>query len=175
MMFGNHLSGLVPDALIQRSLAGPLEISAETPLLTDLSEIDFESSARAVLCATHRIILRSNDSVVSYTERCRDATPDDRTTFCEVRDGRIGQGEFARLAWLVEKSGFLNLSPEYYRDITHAAFENTRVTKSGKVHAVSNYAGAGPFELWVIQHAIEGVAASAEWEKTSSQQKCPPW
>jgi len=174
-IFGNRLSGLAPAPLIQRWLAGPLDISAETPLLTDVSEIDFESSASAVLCTSHRIILRVDNSVVSYTERCRAATPGDRTTFCEVKEGQIGGEEFARLGWLVKKSGFFGLRPEYYRGVTDAGFENTRVTESGKIHAVSNYAGGGPFELWVIQRAIAGVAAAAEWEKTSTQQKCPRW
>jgi hypothetical protein len=174
-LFGNQLSGLVPEALIQRWLAGPLDISAETRLLTDVSEIDLESSASSVLCASHRIILNSNNNVVSYSERCRAETPDDRTTFCEVRDGRVENSEFAKLGWLVKKSGFFDLSPEYSRGIADAGFENTRVTASGGVHAVSNYAGGGPFELWTIQRAIEGVAASVEWQKTSTQQKCPRW
>ena len=174
-LYGNRLFGLVPDPLIRKWLAGPLDISAETSLLSDVSEIDFESSAPAVLCAKHRIILRSNDSVVSYAERCRDATPDDRATFCEVKEGQIGPGEFARLGWLIKKGGFFDLSPEYNRSMSHATFENTRVTENGRVQAVSNYAEASPFELWGIQRAIEGVAASVEWQKTSTQQKCPRW
>ena len=172
---GNQLSGLLPDALIRRWLAGPLDISAETPLLTDVSEIDFESSASAVLCANQRVILRADDSVVSYEERCRNAAPDDIATFCQVKQGHIGAREFAMLAWLTEKNGFFDLKSQYYRGITHATFENTRVTRSGKTHAVSNYAGAGPFELWTIQRAIAGVATSAEWEKTGTQEKCPRW
>jgi Leucine Rich Repeat (LRR) protein len=174
-LLGNRLSGLVPDPLMQRWLAGPLGITAETPLLTELSEIDYEWSASAVLCARHRIILRLDGSAADYTERCRDATPQDRTTFCEVKEGQAGGEEFARLGWLIEKKGFFDLSTEYYRGISDAAFENTRVTMSGKVHAVSNYAASGPFELWIIQRTIEGVAASAEWEKTSTRQKCPQW
>ena len=118
ILFGNHFSGLVPDPLIQRWLAGPLDISAETPLLTDVSEIDFESSASSLRCARHRIVLSSNNSVVSYSERCRAATPEDRTTYCEVRKGRVGGDEFARLGWLVKKNGFFDLSPEYSRGIT---------------------------------------------------------
>jgi hypothetical protein len=174
-LFGNHFAGLVPHPLIQRWLSGPLDITAETSLLTDVSEIDFELSATAVLCAKHHVVLHSDDSLVSYTERCRRATSDDRATFCEVKEGRIGPGEFARLGWLIERNGFFDLSSEYYRNVTHASSENTRVTKGGKVYAVSNYAGAGPVALWIIQRAIEGVAGSAEWEKTWTQQKCPRW
>jgi Leucine rich repeat len=172
---GNDLSGLLPEPLIQRWLDGPLAISAEAHLFTDVSEIDFESSSSSALCATHRIMLRADESVFLYTERCRNASPDDRTTFCEAKQGHIGGGEFAMLGWLLEKNRFFDLAAEYHRGITEATFENTRVTKGGKIHAVSNYASAGPFELWIIQSTIEGVAASVEWEKTTTQQKCPRW
>jgi hypothetical protein len=174
-IFGNHFLGLVPAPLIQRWLAGALDISAEAPLLTEVSEIDFESRASALLCASHRIILHSDTSAVSYTERCRGATPDDRATFCEVKEGRIGGAEFARLGWLIEKNGFFDLSPEYSWNMTHALSEDTRVTKNGKSYALSNYAGAGPLALWMIQRAIEGVATNVEWEKTSTQTNCPRW
>ncbi len=174
-LLGNHFSGLVPDPLIQRWLAGPLDISAEAHLLSDVSEIDFESSASAILCARQRYILRGNGTVISYAERCRKATPDDRSTYCEVKEGRIGSYEFAMLGWLTERNGFFDLAADYNRSITDATFENTRVTKSGKSHVVSNYAGAGPFDLWIIQRAIEGAASSTEWEKLSTRQKCPRW
>ena len=174
-LYGNRLSGLLPDPVIQRWLAGPLQISTEARLLTDISEIGFESRSSSVLCATHRIILRADESVVSYVERCRNSSPDDRTTSCEVKEGRLSSGEFATLGWLLKKDGFFDFGTEYYRSVTHAAFENTRVTKGGKIHAVSNYGGAGPFRLWVIQRAIEGVAASAEWDKPRKQEKCPEW
>lgn len=54
-VYGNRLTGMLPDSLIQRWLSGALEISAEEPLLTDVSTIDFESSASSVLCAKHRV------------------------------------------------------------------------------------------------------------------------
>lgn len=175
LLYGNRFTGILPDPLIQKWLAGPLAISAEAQLLTDISEIDSEWDPPALLCASHRIILRADKSVVSYTTRCRSSSPNDRATFCEVKSGHTTAGEFARLGWLFEKNGFFDFGSEYYRDITHAMFENTRVTKRGKIHAVSNYAGAGPFELWVMQRGIEGVAASADWEKARTQPKCPEW
>jgi len=170
-LYENHLSGILPGPLIQRWLAGRLDISAETSLLTDVSEIDFESRASALLCSMNRIILRPNGGIVAYNERCRNATPRDRITFCEVKVGRVG--EFGMLAWLIEKSGFFDLNPRYDGNMTDATFEDMRVTKGGKLYAVSEYAGAGPFELWTIHRAIEGVAASAHWEKTTTKRKCP--
>lgn len=175
LIFGNHLSGALPQPLIQRWLAGPLDISVEEPQLSDISEIDFEAAATAVLCAQHRIILRSDRTATQFTERCRNAKPGDRTTFCEVKEGHLWRGGFAKLAWLIEKNGFFALEPNYDRNITHGGFESTRVMRNGKDYSVVNYADAGPSELWTIQRAIEGVAASAEWEKTSRRAKCPRW
>lgn len=79
------------------------------------------------------------------------------------------------LATLVEKNGFFELQPEYSRNITHQVFQDTRVRRKGEVKEVSNYAGAGPFELWQIEVAIEGVAASIDWEKTYETGECPKW
>jgi hypothetical protein len=170
---GNHLSGRLPDPVIRRWLAGPLRVAAEATLLTGVSEIDFEWSVGCALCAWHRITLRADGSAVLFTRRCRDATPDDRTTFCEVKEGHIWSPDFAKLGWLIEKNGFFDLSADYSRGMTHQVLVTTRVTRGGKPHQVVNYADAGPFELWAIQNAIEGVAAPVGWEKTTRRPKCP--
>ncbi|HEV2688337.1 MAG TPA: hypothetical protein VGV35_07275, partial [Bryobacteraceae bacterium] len=57
--------------------------------------------------------------------------------------------------------------------MTHGTFETTRVTRDGKRYEVSNYADAGPFELWVIQRAIESVALGDYWEVTTKTNVCP--
>lgn len=171
-LFGNHLTGMLPRLVIERWLSGSFDVAAEDKLLTDVSEISLETSAPAVLCGWNKVTLRSDRSVTQMTKRCRNATPNDRTTFCEVKEGDLGPREFARLAWLLEKKGFYAFQPEYTRSMTHGVFETTRVTRNGKHYEVSNYANAGPFELWSIQAAIEGVAASAEWGKTSTQPEC---
>lgn len=174
-IFGNRLTGMLPDPLIQRWLSGALEISAEEPLLTDVSMIDFESSASSVLCAKHRILLRADRSATLFTERCRNATPNDRTTFCEVKEGHLWRGEFAKMAWLLQRNQFFTLQPEYSRRETHATFESTRVTRGGRKYEVVNYAAAGPFGLWTVQQAIEGEASNAEWDKNSTRAECPRW
>ena len=73
----------------------------------------------------------------------------------------------------MEKNGFYNLKAEYSRNITGSVFETIRVTRNGKRHEVGDYAGGGPFELWVIQIAIEGIASQADWEKTTTLPVCP--
>jgi hypothetical protein len=170
---GNRLVGRLPEPLLRRWQTGDLEISAEMPLFTGISEIDFESSASALLCWRHRIVFRSDASATLYTTRCRDATPDDRTTYCEVKQGRAWA--LPRLAWLIEKNGFYGFQGEYSRLVTDSGFEKTRVIRDGKRYQVVDYAGGGPLDLWTIEAAIEGVAADVEWEKTTTQPECPRW
>jgi hypothetical protein len=172
---GNHFSGMLSDPLIRRWLAGGLYIAAEAPRLTDVSEIDYEISSSSVLCARHRIILRADGRATLYTDRCRNATPGDRFTFCEVKEGHVGGPGFGRLARLIEQNGFFSLKHDYDYNVTDATLQSTRVTRQGNGYEVVNYATPGPFELWVIQCSIEGVAASVEWEKITKQAEYPQW
>jgi len=94
-------------------------------------------------------------------------------TFCEVKQGGIQPDTFAHLARLLDKNGFYSLQSHYTRDITDSVFETTRVTKDGKRYEVEDYAGAGPFELWTIETAIQGVSSGIEWEKITTQPTCP--
>jgi hypothetical protein len=54
------------------------------------------------------------------------------------------------------------------------AFEITTVVRNGTPHQVSDYASAGPLELWTVRQAIAGAAEDASWEKTTRQPNCPP-
>jgi hypothetical protein len=170
----NLLSGLLPDPLIERWLAGALQVRAENTQLTDVSEIDFESSPSALLCGTQRIIFRSDGKATLFTKRCRNATPRDRSTFCEAKEGKVYQS-FAMLAWLIEKNGFFALQREYSISVTDSEFFSTRVIQNGRTYEVVEYAGGGPFELWAIEQAIQGLAFSTDWTKTSRIGKCPRW
>jgi Leucine rich repeat len=174
-IFGNHFSGRPPRTVIRRWLSGSLGLSAEENLLTDVSDIDYESNPSSLLCGRERVILRSGRSATLFTENCRNSTPGYGTTFCEVKEGEIGREAFARLAWLLNDSGFYSFRAQYYRGITEATFESTRVIRAGRTYQVVNYANAGPFALWVIQSAFEGVASSAEWQNTKTLLDCPRW
>jgi hypothetical protein len=174
-LFRNHLSGRLPEPLIRQWLSGSLWVAAEAPLLTDVSEIDYEFSASSLLCERHRVVLRSDTTAIRFTERCRNASPKDRRTFCEVGKGHISGEEFAMLAWTLEKNGYFTLQTDYQRNISDSAFVSTRVTRNGKKYEVVEYAGGGPLELWVIQIAIEGVSSTVEWSKTETMPKCPRW
>ncbi len=174
-LFGNHLTRGMPEPLIRRWLSGSLWIAAEDPLLTDVSEIDFESAASSILCASSRIVLRSDTSMTYFAERCRNTNPEDRTTFCEIKQGRSWPRQFAKLAWLLNDDGFYELRHDYDRSVTEGTFESTRVIRDGKKYEVVNYADAGPFNLWAIQRSIMGSIEGAGWVSTKRQPKCPRW
>jgi hypothetical protein len=152
-----------------------LLISEDESLITSVSSIDFEFSASALLCEQHRIVLRFDGGATQFTKRCRLATTQDRTTFCEIKEGRTWPGDFTKLAWLLEENGFFSLPKNYERNVTDASFVSIRANRDGKPYEVVAYAGAGPIELWVVQRSIEGVASSVEWEKTKRQSECPRW
>lgn len=174
-LFGNNLSGTLPGTLIQRWQAASLWVNAEAPQFTDVTEIDYEESSTSVLCARHRLVLASDSRAILFTERCRNASPDDRRTYCEVKKGRIWGEAFGRLAWILEKNGFFALKPAYQRNITDVGFSSTRVNKNGRKHEVVDYAGGGPLELWTIEAVIEGAASSISWDTTEEQSECPRW
>ncbi len=174
-LFRNGLSGRLPESLIRQWLSGSLWVTAEAPLLTDVSEIDYEFSASAILCARQRVVLRSDNTAIRFAERCRNASPKDRGTFCEVEKGRIWGEEFAMLAWTLEKNGYFMLRADYTRNITDSDFVSIRVIRNGTKHEVVEYAGGGPLELWTIQRAIEGVSSTIEWSKAEPLPECPRW
>lgn len=173
LLFGNRLSGPLPQSVVQRWLEGALDISADSSQMTDVSEVDLESELPSLLCGQRRIVLRSDRTATVYAKRCRQSTPDDRSTYCEVKRGRLFPREFARLGVLLERDGFFRLKPEYSRLIIDAGGEVLRVTRAGVVHQVRNFATDGPLELWSIERAVEGVAANAEWESTTEEPDCP--
>lgn len=174
-LYGNKLSGMLPEPMIQRWLSGALWVNMEAPLLTRVTEIDYEYSSSSILCAHHRVILRSDATATLFTERCRNSSPTDRATFCEVKKGKIYGEQFAMLAWTLERNGFFALSARYDRNVTEAAFVSTRVTREGKQHDVVDYARGGPLELWIIEATVEGVSSSIDWNTSEPLPKCPRW
>jgi hypothetical protein len=173
-LVGNHLSGRLPAPLIREWLAGTLQVGAEASLLTDISKIEYEVDPSALLCGFRRIELDADGRAIRYETRCRDATPDDRTTYCEVKEGESWGFTFATIAWVLEKNGFFHLNTEYLGNMTDAAFVTTRATRNGKLYSVEEYAFGAPFELGVIHLAIDGFSSSrVEWKKTSTRPECP--
>lgn len=145
-----------------------------------ISQIDYELSASAILCHRQRIILNQDGSSTLFTELCRNRTPDDRATYCQIKAGTVTKSEFQRLSALLEQDGFFKFESKYYLDsngafTTEGNFESTRVTRSGKTYEVVSYNGNGPAALWVMLRAIEGVSVLSEWKNVYEQPTCPAW
>jgi hypothetical protein len=78
--------------------------------------------------------------------------------------GRVPFYDFAQLALLAERAGFMTLQERYAGSWTDA--ETTRITiraRSGKEKTVDDYGAFGPPELWALQRAIDGVVESMRW------------
>lgn len=74
--------------------------------------------------------------------------------------------DFDRLAAWIEMQHFSDFDEEYNKGTSEGEVVTTSVTIGGARKTVTNYAaGGGPIELWVIDSAIDGVAANIHWEK----------
>lgn len=174
-LHGNQISGKLPAIVISKFLSGDLQVVGNTGLVTDISTVDVEVYPSALLCGDRRTVISSDLKVIQYIKRCRNASRNDRTTFCEVRHGQTWSGEYMRLGAMIEKSGFRELKHEYDRNITDGTFVSTHVMFAKANQSVVNYANAAPLNLWSIEKAIEGLAAQVEWDKTSRIERCPRW
>ena len=172
---GNHVVGLLPEALLHRSITNSLWLIADVAQMTTVSLIDYEASASAVLCTQYRVLLRSDGSASRYTEKCRNQTPEDRETYCKVETAKLYPKEFAMLAWAIEKNKFYGLKHQYSANVTEGDFYSTRVIRDGVPHEVVDYVQSGPIELWTIEQLIDGVSGSLEWQAQPEISKCPRW
>lgn len=74
--------------------------------------------------------------------------------------------DFDRLAAWIEMQHFSDFDDEYNKGVYEGEIVTTSITIGRVRKTVTNYAaGAGPIELWVINAAIDGVAANIRWEK----------
>jgi hypothetical protein len=169
----NHLAGRLPEPMIQRWLDDSLQVTADASLLTNVTEIKFESRLVWPGCHYRQVGFRSDGSVTSFEEHCTTNTGGKVISSCEEKNGDLRAETFSKLGWLIEKNGFYDLEPDYSRTVTDSVNEITQVTRDGKTYSVQNYAASGPFKLWEIQRAIEGAETSVYWSKTSTISKCP--
>ena len=170
---GNQLTGRFPEPLLRRWDSGALWTVAPASSLTDVSEIRLETSSVGYTRSWRRIVLGADGRAAMFTERDRASWFLDPATYCEVKRGDIFAEDFARLARVIERSGYYTLQPEYSRMVTHATLEVTSVVRDGTSHDVSDYAAAGPLALWAVRQAIAGVAGEVRWEETARQASCP--
>lgn len=77
--------------------------------------------------------------------------------------GSLNRRDFARLAELVERSGFSKLEDRYSSGRTHDWMYVTTVKRGAVAKTVHHYGDSGPAELWAIERAILGLQSDASW------------
>jgi hypothetical protein len=168
-----NLSGRLPAPLLRRWLSAELEVAGPGSLFTDISAIEIDSSDFS-WCGGRRLVLRADGSASSIAERCGRLVPLSLWKHCELKTGGLYYQDFARLAHTIEQSSYFSLKAEYGRDVvTDQSLDVTRVTRNGQTHQVSDYASAGPQELWTISQAIYAVGNDVRWTDTKIQTDCP--
>jgi hypothetical protein len=84
-----------------------------------------------------------------------------------TRKGRIHLFDYGRLCFLIDRLGFRSFKPKYEWD----GFDGGRIvvkvwpTGSEEPIVVEEYGCAGPYELWMIQQAIQGLVRNVLWKK----------
>lgn len=166
--------------LARAEAQSPDASSGRQPSTQGISQIDYESSASAILCHRHRIVLDGDGNSTLFTELCRKRSPSDRATYCQVKRGTVPKSEFEKLISLLQKGRFFQFERKYDLNpdgsfTTEGTFESTRVTRMGNAYEVESYNENGPPELWAMLRAVEGVSALSKWNKIFEQTTCPAW
>jgi len=78
--------------------------------------------------------------------------------------GFLDPEEFERLALLIERLGFFDLRSSYSRPVTDNPTYITTIERGGVIKRVSNYADAGPAELWAVEQLIDAAADDVDWD-----------
>jgi hypothetical protein len=170
----NELDGLLPRKWIDRYLDdGRFSLHADIEQLTETNLVEQSVNFVGLLCGWEQWLLSRDGTARSYRTACRNRTPEDRETYCEVRAGRLHQWYFIQLAWLLERSGFSRVARDYSRSVTHGTKVDTTVRGARGDHTLSNYADGAPLAVWGLQAAVEGVIRRVEWETTEEARVCP--
>jgi Domain of unknown function (DUF6438) len=122
-----------------------------------VSEISLEQTPCFGSCPVDKVVLRP-DGTATYIGR----------RFVErigTYEGKFAEGDFERLAGLMQSMKFFGMDDRYDRPITDHPSVITSAVLEGEVKRVVNYADAGPITLWGIEKAIRGVVAEIEWRK----------
>ena len=82
-----------------------------------------------------------------------------------VRNGRISDWEFHRLAEFAMKSGYMNMESDYdLPSITDLPVTYSMVILEEKRKLIRNYGSLGPIELWAFERAADSLLADVVWD-----------
>jgi hypothetical protein len=117
---------------------------------TLVSEITLETTGCLGSCPIYSLTLRRDGSIVyegkGYVRRKG------------IIRSRLARSDFLRLELLLFKHGYFQLAQHYDREVTCNPSVITSAVIGGRRKRIRNYADSGPFALWTIENAIEGLA-----------------
>jgi hypothetical protein len=139
---GNHLSGVLPQRILNKWEAGPLRLSGyASQFTTQIDEIILRRRT-AVLCTDYEATLRPDGSVTMRSEKCRGSAPNPKV-YCEIKIKKAGwiREEVDRLVRFMETSGFFELESGYFAPMTHGGTFEIEVLRRGLRQKVAIMAG----------------------------------
>ncbi|MEO8198977.1 MAG: DUF6438 domain-containing protein [Gemmatimonadota bacterium] len=84
--------------------------------------------------------------------------------------GEVSVQDYARLAYLLDKLGFMALPDSFAATYTDQPGATLTAHRSpGGTKSVSDYGYVGPVELWALREIFDGILARVAWEKTNSE------
>jgi len=178
-VFGNRLSGVVPEAILERWDRHQFEFDGRGNAFSNLAvRAMLEYSASGTLCSAtddvryHVAFDEPKNRATLQSVRCASARS--RNTYCLVREGT--PPPLARLSRGLTRLGFKTFRSQYdspFGSVTHAAFfTTTAVWGDGSSQSVQTYAGQGPIEVWSAQQLFLGLLSEVSWERESRKPKC---
>ena len=176
---GNRLSGMVPEALLERWDRHQFEFDGRGNSFSNLVvRAAVQYSASGVRCsATEDLRYRvefyePKNRATFQSVRCTSARS--RETYCLVREGT--SPPLSRLSRGLRRLGFTTFRPRYdhpFGGATHGSQLTTAaVWGDGSAVSVETYSGQGPIEVWSAQQLFLGLLSEAGWERESRRPKC---
>lgn len=121
-----------------------------------VSEIGLERTVCFGTCPVYTVILKS-DGTVKYVG-------EEHVQRKGTRTGRISDWAFNQLAEFVIESKYMELESNYEVPVADMPSAYTTAVVNGKRKLIRNYGDVGPVKLFMLQAAIDGVLAQADWD-----------
>lgn len=126
-----------------------------------VTEVGFERAICFGSCPAYSVIYKADGSV-RYVGI-------ENVPHKGVRNGRISDWEFHRLAEFALKSGYMDLESNYdLPTITDLPVTYSMLVRDKKRKLIRNYGSLGPIELWAFERAAESLLADVEWDDERS-------
>jgi hypothetical protein len=169
----NHLSGVLPQRILDKWEAGPLRLSGYASQFTAQIDEIILRRRTAVLCTDYEASLRSDGSVTMRSEKCRGGAPTPKV-YCEIKalKGTWRREEVDRLVRFMETSGFFELESGYFAPMTHGGTFEIEVLRRGARKKVVDYGAYGPHGLWAVERLIQGILEGISWDAVREARDC---